>query len=80
MEQQAVVAVDFVAVVEMELLMLALIIKMRRVQHQWLQTIPIPLDGVLVISLLVMQLRTIIGLIPSVRLNDARVAGSSLSR
>eukprot|EP00978_Attheya_sp_CCMP212_P013003 scaffold32449_cov55-Attheya_sp.AAC.5 len=93
MEQpQAVVAVDSVAVVEMEvigmtpttkmmqLLMLALII-MRRVQHQErLQTIPMLLDGALVISLLKMQLSTIIGLTPPVCLNDARATHSSLSR
>eukprot|EP00978_Attheya_sp_CCMP212_P001021 scaffold2113_cov63-Attheya_sp.AAC.3 len=63
----------------MPLIMQALII-MHRVQHQWLQTIPMPLDGVLVISLLIMQLPTIIGLIPSGYLNDARSARSSLLR
>eukprot|EP00978_Attheya_sp_CCMP212_P022734 scaffold68204_cov103-Attheya_sp.AAC.2 len=89
MEQQAVGVVDVVAAVEMEvigmmptkmmqLLMPALIIIiMCRVQHQRLQTIPMLLDGALVISLLIMQLPTIIGLILSVHLNDARVACSS---
>jgi hypothetical protein len=91
MEQQAVVAVDTVAVVEMEvigmtptkmkqLLMLILIIIMRRVQHQRLQTKLMPLDGAPIISLLKMQLPTIIGLILSGRLNDARANRSSLSR
>eukprot|EP00978_Attheya_sp_CCMP212_P011730 scaffold29115_cov56-Attheya_sp.AAC.3 len=64
----------------MPLIMQAPIIIMRRVQHQRLQTISMPLDGALVISLLIMQLPTIIGLIPLVHLNDTRAARSSLSR
>eukprot|EP00978_Attheya_sp_CCMP212_P001544 scaffold3163_cov60-Attheya_sp.AAC.14 len=99
MEQQAVVMVDSVAVVEMEvigmtptkmmlLLMQALIIMICQVQHPQSpmpvldpldgSIVTMPLDGAPVISLLLMQLLTILGLILSERLNDARAAHSFL--